>query len=685
MNITANITTIKGIGDKTAALFGKLGIFTVEDLLHYYPRGYEKYNPPVEISELKDGVNAFYGVVKERAITKKIKNLTITTAIVHDKSGKIRLSFFNMPYIANVIRPGETYIFYGMVRDAAKPTINCEHPKIFKQEDYLKRMKSLYPVYSLTKGLNNNTITKALSQVLTPEIDVDEILPSEIRKRYHLITIKEAIWNIHFPIEENTAIMARHRIIFEEFFIFLLSICNLKGSNKQIVSPYPMIESAEIVRFIEQLPFRLTNAQNKVWNEVKTELTGTYAMNRLIQGDVGSGKTIIAILAILLAATNGFQSAMMAPTEVLANQHFEYVMMLKKQYNLPLNPILLTGSMSAKEKNKVRKMIENKEVNVVFGTHTLIQDSVNFNNLALVITDEQHRFGVRQRESFAGKGINTHVLVMSATPIPRSLAMILYGDMNLSVMNELPNNRLPIKNCVVDVNYRKKAYEFMENEIKQGHQIYIICPMVDEGEMEDLENVVEYKKKLRLVFPEAIRIETLHGKMKPSEKNNIMNHFSKGNIDILISTTVIEVGINVPNATVMMIENAERFGLAQLHQLRGRVGRGESQSYCIFVSGNNSQTNMDRLAILNHSNDGFRIAEEDLKLRGPGDLFGIRQSGVMGFKIADILLDSNILQEASQEVDRILSADPDFTRPEHSVLRDLANRHALQQVDFRTI
>ena len=685
MNITANITTIKGIGDKTAALFGKLGIFTVEDLLHYYPRGYEKYNPPVEISELKDGVNAFYGVVKERAIIKKVKNLTITTATAQDKSGKIRLSFFNMPYIANVIKPGETYIFYGMVRDTSKPTMNCEHPKIFKPEDYLKRMQSLYPVYTLTKGLNNNTITKALSQVLTPELAVDELLPSEIRERYHLIAIKEAIWNIHFPIEENIAIMARHRIIFEEFFIFFLSICNLKGSNKQIVSPYPMIESAEIVRFIEQLPFRLTNAQNKVWNEVKTELTGTYAMNRLIQGDVGSGKTIIAILAILLTATNGFQSAMMAPTEVLANQHFEYVIMLKKQYNLPLNPILLTGSMSAKEKNKVRKMIENKEVNVVFGTHTLIQDSVNFNNLALVITDEQHRFGVRQRESFAGKGINTHVLVMSATPIPRSLAMILYGDMNLSVMNELPNNRLPIKNCVVDVNYRKKAYEFMENEIRQGHQIYIICPMVDEGEMEDLENVLEYKKKLRLVFPEAIRIETLHGKMKPSEKNNIMNHFSKGNIDILISTTVIEVGINVPNATVMMIENAERFGLAQLHQLRGRVGRGESQSYCIFVSGNNSQTNMDRLAILNHSNDGFKIAEEDLKLRGPGDLFGIRQSGVMGFKIADILLDSNILQEASQEVDRILLSDPDFTMPEHSMLRDLVNRQALLQVDFRTI
>ncbi len=685
MKITDPITSIKGVGEKTSLQFKKLGITSVSDLIRYYPRGYEKYEEPLPISSLSDGIFAFQGKLSKRPVTKRIRNLTITTVYIADHTGTIRLSFFNMPYLANSLKMDTSYIFHGIIRDSGKPVVYCEHPKVFRPEEYLERIRHLNPIYSLTKGIHNTTISKAVKQVLSEPIELIDILPEHTCKRFHLLSIKEAINQIHLPENEESLISARRRLVFEEFFIFLLALYRLKENKNPVKNKYPMIETSEIGRLIEKLPYKLTNAQTKVWTEVSNELTGDITMNRMIQGDVGSGKTIVAVLAMLLAASNGYQSAMMAPTEVLAAQHFSTVKEMTLRYGLPLSPVLLTGALSAKEKNNVRKMIEENEANVVFGTHALIQESVHYHNLALVITDEQHRFGVRQRESFAGKGRDTHVLVMSATPIPRSLAMILYGDMNLSVMNELPSNRLPIKNCVVNTDYRKKAYEFMEKEIMEGRQVYVICPMVEEGEMEHLENVMDYRDKLRAFFPESIRIEALHGKMRPIEKNKIMDFFSRGEIDILVSTTVIEVGINVPNATVMMVENAERFGLAQLHQLRGRVGRGDHQSYCIFVSGSASKANMERLSILNNSNDGFQIAEEDLKLRGPGDLFGIRQSGIMEFSLADIYQDSKILEEVSEEVKQIMQTDPDFMLAEHHNLKTYVYDQAFQQVDFRTI
>lgn len=448
---------------------------------------------------------------------------------------------------------------------------------------------------------------------------------------------------------------------------------------------YPMIDVADTGRLLEALPYRLTAAQQKVWAEIRSDLTSEHVMNRLIQGDVGSGKTILAFLALLMCVANGYQGAMMAPTEVLAAQHYESLSQLQKQYKLPVRPVLLTGSATAKERRQIYAQIESGEANVILGTHALIQDKVVYRNLALVITDEQHRFGVRQRESLAQKGKQVHVLVMSATPIPRTLAIILYGDLHISVLDELPANRLPIKNCVVNTSYRETAYRFMEKEIAAGRQVYIICPMVEEGEMAELEDVVSYTARLKSILPDTIQIAALHGKMKPAQKNRIMEAFAARQIDILVSTTVIEVGINVPNATVMMVENAERFGLAQLHQLRGRVGRGDTQSYCIFMSKSPKPETMARLKILNESNDGFYIASQDLKLRGPGDLFGIRQSGALKFVLGDIFQDASILQRASDWADRILAEDPELVTKQYASLGEYLKNGVINEVDFRTI
>ena len=397
-------------------------------------------------------------------------------------------------------------------------------------------------------------------------------------------------------------------------------------------------------------------------------------MSRLIQGDVGSGKTIIAFLGLLLAGLNGYQGALMAPTEVLARQHYENISGMLEHYHLPLKAELLTGSMTAKQKREAYERISSGDVSIIIGTHALIQDKVIYHDLALVVTDEQHRFGVKQREALAGKGIRPHILVMSATPIPRTLAIILYGDLDISVIDEMPKNRLPIKNCVVDTHYRETAYRFMKKQVAEGRQCYVICPMVEESESLEAENVQDYSRMLAEEMGNDIRVACLHGKMKQQEKDEIMEAFGRNEIQILVSTTVIEVGIDVPNATVIMIENAERFGLAQLHQLRGRVGRGKYQSYCIFMSASKSDETKERLDILNHSNDGFFIAGEDLKLRGPGDLFGIRQSGILDFKVADVFQDAKILQRASEDAGIIMEEDPDLTAPENTGLRHYIDR-----------
>lgn len=681
------VNRIKGVGEKTAALFGKINVYTIDDLIRHYPRDYETYDAPVSIRETSPGnVQAVYGQITAIPNVKKVRNLSILNAILKDDNGdSIQLTFFNMPFLKKVLKPGGFYLFRGLVQQRGTHKI-MEQPRMFTWDEYKQKSGRLLPRYALTKGLTNQTVQKSVAQALEYYPPEKEYLPQVILQKYPMLSHREAVYALHFPESREELLTARNRMVFEEFFSFLLVLRKNKELAAKTENHFPMYETADTVRFLEQLPFPLTKAQKKVWGELREDMGSPYAMNRLIQGDVGSGKTILAVLALLMCAANGYQGAMMAPTEVLAVQHFETISSYVKKYGIAFRPVLLTGSMTAKEKREAYAKIASGEANLIIGTHALIQEKVEYSSLALVVTDEQHRFGVRQRETLAAKGSEPHVLVMSATPIPRTLAIILYGDLKVSVIDELPANRLPIKNCVVGTSYRPKAYEFIAKEVAAGRQAYVICPMVEEGESEDLENVVDYTEKLRAVLPPSVQVAYLHGKMRPADKNRIMEEFAAKEIDVLVSTTVIEVGINVPNATVMMVENAERFGLAQLHQLRGRVGRGEFQSYCIFISTSEAKETMERLQILNHSNDGFHIASEDLKLRGPGDIFGIRQSGEFAFVLGDIYTDANILKEASDAVEQLLVSDPELTDDDSLALVNYFKEHtAVNVVDFRTI
>ena len=644
-----SIKEIKGVGEKTQKLFEKVGIFTVGDLIRYYPRGYDVYEEAIPISEVEEGhMQTVSGAVFGKVQVSGTRNMQVTTAHIKDLTGTIQVIWFRMPFLRNTLKSGQPVILRGKVTRRRNRLV-MEHPELFCPPDkYDEKLNTLQPIYGLTAGLSNNTVMKAVKQALEGLDLSKESLPEELRLKYQLAEYNYAVRGIHFPEDKEVFYHARKRLVFEEFLSFILSLRKLKTSNERMSNEYVMEEHPAVAELIQKLPYQLTKAQMKVWREISENMKSDTVMSRLVQGDVGSGKTIIAVLALLNAAMNGYQGAMMAPTEVLARQHYESICTLFETYDIPVKVVLLTGSMTAKEKRKVYDRIECGLAKIIIGTHALIQDKVFYDNLALVITDEQHRFGVKQRETFANKGGVPHVLVMSATPIPRTLAIILYGDLDISVIDELPANRLPIKNCVVDTSYRNTAYAFMKKQIAEGRQCYVICPMVEESEGMEAENVLDYTKKLKDALPEDISVEFLHGKMKPKEKNRIMEEFAAGSIQVLVSTTVVEVGVNVPNATVMMIENAERFGLAQLHQLRGRVGRGKYQSYCIFMSASKSKETKERLEILNHSNDGFQIASEDLRLRGPGDFFGIRQSGLMDFKLADVYQDSNILKMANE-------------------------------------
>lgn len=652
MYLNDAITAISGIGDKTATLYNKMGIYTVRDLIMHYPRDYEEWRDIVKIGELKvNHVSAIYAMVMNEPQTVKVRrNMTITNVRVKDSSGACDLTFFNMPYIKNNLQPGKQYIFRGRA-ELKNNRMTIEQPKLISSQEFEKNVHTLVPVYPTTKGLTINAITKAVRKVLDSLSTGEDFIPEEIRKKYKLVSYKQALLGIHFPSGREEMIESRRRLVFEEFLLFIISVLQLKDYNTKEINDCPMMKIDACDELINKLPYELTVAQKRVWKQIEEDMCSVHIMNRLVQGDVGSGKTIVAILAMFMCIMNHHQAAFMAPTEVLAKQHYESIIKLAEDYGLPFKPVLLTGSLTAKQKRNAKEKIELGVSNIIVGTQALIQSDVNFYDLRLVITDEQHRFGVKQRETFAQKGIQPHVLVMSATPIPRTLALILYGDLDISVMDELPANRLPIKNCVVNTDYRKKSYEFIANQVSQGRQAYIICPMVEPndeimGDMPVLENVVEYTEKIKKVLPENVRVDYLHGKLNPKAKNFIMEEFAAHNIDVLVSTTVIEVGINVPNSTVMMVENSERFGLAQLHQLRGRVGRGEHQSYCIFINSSNQNEAMERLQVLNKSNDGFFIASEDMRMRGPGDLFGIRQSGEFQFRLGDVYQDAAILQAA---------------------------------------
>lgn len=649
MLLNEPITCIKGIGEKTAGLYGKLGINTVRELIEYYPRDYELIKPIVGIAELTEGETQTIEASIVKTPTAKPRGRKHAVSVqVRDSSGTMYITWFNMPHLYYQLKMGTRFLFRGKVL-RRNGVLTMQQPRLLLREEFANMVGKLLPIYGLTKGMTSRMIGKAAGLALKETEFPEDFLNARFRKEHNLISYKKAVELIHFPKNREDISVAARRLIFDEFYLFCLAIRHIKETENDIPNIYSFKSREKTDKVIRELPFELTNAQKNVLDEIFTDMSSPFVMNRLVQGDVGSGKTIIAMAALLYAAENGYQGAIMAPTEILAKQHYNEFEEKLAPYGIRL--CLLTGSMKAAQKKAAQERIAGHEVDIIVGTHALIQEAVSYDSLALVVTDEQHRFGVKQREKLSQKGNRPHILVMSATPIPRTLAIILYGELSISIVDEKPSERLPIKNCVVNTDYRLTAFEFIRKQVQAGRQAYIICPMVEESESIEAENVVDYAEMLEEAMPE-VSTACIHGQMKADEKEKIMEDFLGGRINILVSTTVIEVGVNVPNATVMMIENSERFGLAQLHQLRGRVGRGKEQSYCIFMMGKESKEIKDRLSVLNESNDGFYIAREDLKSRGPGDFFGIRQSGLLEFKLGDIFQNADILKEASEAAEK---------------------------------
>lgn len=667
MDYTKSLQELRGIGAKTETTLNKLDIYTIEDLLMYYPKEYEHFEEPVELknSKIELYVSVEARISSVRNIYRNNKVVTTIKAITQNNV-VFTCVCFHMPFLTKTIKSNSKKIIYGLLTKKGS-VFQFVQPRFFSIEEYAEIRNSIQPKYPLTKGISNHLIRKTIHQIVDEkEYAYDDYLPAYIRDKEKLYHLEDAIKNIHFPQNSTCLQEAKRRLVFDDFFLYFFKLRQLKHKNTANPNKAPMLAVSNTKRLIESLPYRLTEAQKKAWDDIEQDLSGPYQMNRLIQGDVGSGKTILAVLAILMGVNNKYQTAFMAPLEILAEQHYETICKMIEDYGLEeVKPCLLTGSLTKSRRMKIYDLISSGEVNVIIGTHALIQEQVDYNNLGLVITDEQHRFGVKQREALSGKGDDTHTLVMSATPIPRSLAIVLYGDLNVSKIDMLPEGRLPIKNSVITSKYREKAYEFIRKEIELGRQAYVICPIVEYSEDNPtLHSAIETAKSLKQIFPENIRIACIHGKMKAKIKSNIMDDFKEHKIDILVSTTVIEVGINVPNSTVMLIENAERFGLATLHQLRGRIGRGDKQSYCMFMCENETEKAMERLNVLLHSNDGFYIANEDLKLRGPGNMLGIEQSGQLQFLIGNIYEDSAELTNASMIIDQIVSDHIKLTEKE---------------------
>lgn len=656
------IKYIKGVGEKRAELFNKLGIFDVDALIHFYPRKYEDWTCTKTVKELNDGENASIKAtmitpVKESRIR---RGLTLYKCRFSDGESVINVTIFNNKYLAQSLRIYEDYVLFGRLE---KNFTNAamSSPKIEKIDTGVH----IHPIYPSTGNLTSNSIAKVVKNALDALKEIPETLDEGIRSKYDLIPLDKAIRQIHFPNSEKDIAEARKRLIFEELLTLQLGLFKLKSIKKE-ESAY-RIEKDYTEDFKKLLPFEMTNAQKKAVADCINDMSDKYPMNRLLQGDVGSGKTAVAAAVCYTVIKNGCQCALMAPTEILSIQHFESLSKLFENTDIKL--ALLTGSTKASDKKEIKKRLINGDIDLIIGTHAIIQNDVAFKQLGLVITDEQHRFGVKQRASLAEKGHGAHTMVMSATPIPRTLGLILYGDLDISILDELPPGRQAIRTDVVNSQYHKRIYKFIKDAIARGEQAYIICPMVEENdEAADLKSAEQYAKELSDSEFQGYSLAVLHGKMKPREKESAMKSFSDGDVKLLIATTVVEVGVDVPNATIMVIENAERFGLSQLHQLRGRIGRGSKKSYCILVSDSKSKTSADRLMIMKKYSDGFRIADEDLKSRGPGDFFGERQHGLPELKIADMLEDIEILKLAQDCAKEILKEDYNLDAPKNQPL-----------------
>ncbi len=660
ISLSSDIKYIKGVGEKRAELFRKLGILDVRQLVHFYPRKYQDWSQEMTAAQCESGENACIKAtlmtpVKEHMIR---KGMTVFKCNFTDGETVIHVTLFNNKYLAKSLRQYNDYILYGKI-EKTLTSANMSSPKIEEAEKNI----GIHPIYSATEKLNSKAIGKVVKTALDSLPPFDETLDADFRLKYGLASLDFAIRQIHFPESFENLEKARYRLIFEELLILQLGLLKLKSKKKNETAIH--INKNYTKEFYSLLPFAPTNAQKRAISECIEDMSKEYAMNRLVQGDVGSGKTAVGAGVIYTAVKNGFQCALMAPTEILAAQHMDTISQMLSPTGIKID--LLTGSTNAKQKHEIKSRLINGETDLVIGTHALIQNDVEFRNLGVVITDEQHRFGVNQRANLAMKGNEVHTLVMSATPIPRTLALMIYGDLDISVLDELPAGRRKIRTDVVDTRYHKRIYEFVKKAIARGEQAYIVCPLVEEGET-DLLPATQYAEKLAQNEFKGYNIGLLHGKMKAKDKDNVMTAFSDGSIKILVSTTVIEVGVDVPNATVMVIENAERFGLSQLHQLRGRVGRGSVQSYCILVSDSKSETAQNRLAIMKEYSDGFKIADEDLKQRGPGDFFGNRQHGLPDLKIADMLEDTETLTLCRKAADEILAEDYNLDLPKNKNL-----------------
>ena len=672
-DLNTDVRYLKGIGEKKAQALNKLGVFSLRDLVSFFPRKYEDRSTVKPIALTMDGESVCVEamVADTPRLTRIRRGLDLVKLRAVDESAVLDITFFNQPYAKDNLRRGETYVFFGRI-EANGLRRSMVNPVYEKADGGGKVTGRIIPVYRVAAGLNQRTMLQSIRQGLDACLDqLPDVLPHDVRERCQLAQTGYAFENIHFPADFEALDLARRRLIFEELFVLACALGRMRGERSKDAGI--CMEKGDLGRFWAALPFSPTGAQRRAVEQAVSDMDSGAVMNRLVQGDVGSGKTLVAAALIYHCFENGYMSAFMAPTEILAEQHTHTLTELLGPLGLRVGR--LTGSMTAKEKREVKAALKAGELDLIIGTHALFSQDVEYEKLGLVVTDEQHRFGVGQRSALIGKGQKPHVLVMSATPIPRTLALIIYGDLDVSIIDELPPGRQKVDTFAVDESYRARLNGFIRKLVGEGRQVFVVCPMVEENEElpVKLKSAQEHAEDLTRTFPD-LRVACIHGKMKAKDKDAIMSAMVAGEIDILVATTVIEVGVDVPNAALMIVENAERFGLSQLHQLRGRVGRGQHKSWCILVSDNDGEENRARLAIMTKTNDGFKISEEDLRLRGPGDFFGSRQHGLPEMHVADLGADVNVLQRAQQEANLLLAGDPELAAPEHAALRESVER-----------